>query len=411
MKKLICLLLSLVLVLGLFACSGNGSEGNGSEGNGEGTGNEGGNKTPAADYTATEEEKAALEKLYEGLQVHHGQLHDHSQSGRRSDGKATLQEWKDNMPSVGMEYAALLDHRQTDHMYHEDWSHELFISGTEAMTYISDRDAKYNKYHYNMIFNDVKDMEAVLSNHMRTYMFVDGVFDYNPMSSTEFTQIIQEVLASGGYFVIPHPYTTAIDSAPEGHEGYWYSEDPLEYYFCDGIGYEVFYHISDNEKARDELTALHYELYTGLLAAGKKVYASAGSDVHGLPTDRGLSTVYSSQKLDTAYIEQLRKGNYTAGPVGVRMSIGETTMGGTGDFNGKRIVVSVGDFHKNYAGGKYQLKLFSDKGEVATVDLASTDTAYFAFDADESAKFYRVEIHDTTREYTLLAMGNPIWND
>ena len=386
------------MLLSLAACGGSESEG--------------GNKEPAAaDYTANEEEKAALEKLYEGLQVHHGQLHDHSQSGRRSDGKATLQQWKDNMPSVGMEYVALLDHRQTDHMYHQDWDPALFISGTEAMTHISDRNPSFNQYHYNMIFNNVADMEAVLNNHMMTYMFVDGLFEYKSMSSTEFTQIIQEVLNSGGYFVIPHPYTTSIDYAPEGHKGYWYSEDPMEYYFCDGIGYEVFYHISDNAAARDEITQLHYELYTALLAKGAKVYAAAGSDVHNLPTDRGLSTVYSSQKMDTAYIAQLRKGNYTAGPVGVRMTIGETTMGGTGDFNGQRIVVSVGDFHQNFASGKYQLKLFSDQGEVATVDLASTDTSYFAFDADENAKFYRVEIHDTTLDYTLLAMGNPIWND
>lgn len=395
MKKLFCLFLSVLMVLSLVACGGDQKADSGKK----------------IDTTASEEEIAKLEAQYDGLQVHHGQLHDHSHSGRNSDGKATLVEWKANMPSVGMEYVALLDHKQTDHMYHEEWDKELFISGTEAMTYISDRNEKYNKYHYNMIFNDVADMEAVLKNHMSTYMFVDGLFQYNPMSSAEFTQIIQEVQASGGYFVIPHPYTTAIDNAPEGYEGYWYSEDPLEYYFCDGVGYEVFYHISESQAARDELTALHYELYTGLLAAGKKVYASAGSDIHNLPSERGLSTVYSSQKLDTAYIEQLRKGNYTAGPVGVRMTIGDSVMGSTTDFNGQRIVVSVGDFHKDFSSGKYQLKLMSDQGEVCTVDIPSTETNYFAFDADENAKFYRVEIHDTTLDYTLLAMGNPIWND
>ena len=397
MKKILCLLLVLVMSLSLFACGEKGGEGE-SQNNGP-------------DTTATEADIAKLEGLYSGLQVHHGQLHDHSKSGRNSDGKIDLAGWKANMPSVGMEYVALLDHRQTDHMYHEDWDPTLFISGTEAMTHISDRDARYNKYHYNMIFNNVSDMEAVLNNHMATYMFVDGLFQYNPMTAAEFTQIIQEVQASGGYFVIPHPYTTAIDNAPEGTKGYWYSEDPLEYYFCDGVGYEIFYHISENEAARDELTQLHYELYLGLLAAGKKVYASAGSDVHNMPTDRGLSTVYSSQKLDTAYIEQLLKGNYTAGPVGVRMVIGDSVMGSTTDFAGQRVVVSVGDFHKNFSSGKYVLKVFSDKGEVLSVDLASTDTSYIAFDADESAKFYRVEIHDTTRDYTLLAMGNPIWND
>lgn len=396
MKKLICLLLSLVIVFGLCACGGNG----------EGEGNK------ETNYTASAEEAAALEKLYEGLQMHHGQLHDHAKTGRRSDGKATLQEWKDGMPAVGMEYVALLDHRQTDHMYLPEWDPTLFISGTEAMTYISDRDARYNKYHYNMIFNNVSDMEAVLKNHMKTYMFVDGLFDYYPMSSAEFTQIIQEVLASGGYFVIPHPCQTAMEIAPEGVES-WVAEDLMEYYFCDGIGYEVFYHISNNQNARDEQTKQNYDLWTGLLALGKKVYASAGSDVHNLPTDRGLSTVYSSQKLDTSYIEQLRKGNYTAGPVGVRMNIGETTMGGTGDFSGKRVVFSVGDFHTNFlnTAHSYRVDLVSDTGVVFSQKFVPGETQYFAFDADEAAKFYRVEVHDENLPYTLLALGNPIWND
>lgn len=384
MKKILSLFLVSLIVFSLVACGGGSKKAE--------------NKMTVI---ATEEDIAALDALYAGLAPHHGQLHDHSHSGRNSDGKATLAEWKANMPAVGMEYVALLDHRQTDHMYHEEWDKTLFISGSEAMTYISDRDEKYNKYHYNMIFNDVADMEAVLKNHMSVYMLVDGLFQYNPMSSTEFTQIIQETLASGGYFVIPHPTSTA----PE------VSDDPLEYYFCDGIGYEVFYHISESKKAQDEATKANYKIYTGLLALGKKVYASAGSDVHNLPTNRALSVVYSSAKQDTAYIEQLRKGNYTAGPVGVKMAIGDTVMGGTTDFNGKRLVISVGDFHKDFSSGKYELKVISDKGNVVTIPLKDTNTAYYAIDADESAKFYRVEIHDTTQDYTLLAMGNPIWND
>ena len=396
MKKILCLLLSLVIVFGMVACGGNG------EGSGSGT----------ANYTATEEDKAALEQLYSGLQVHHGQLHDHAKTGRRSDGKATLAEWKAGMPAVGMEYVALLDHRQTDHMYLPEWDPTLFISGTEAMTYINNYDARYNKFHYNMIFNNVSDMETVLNNHMMTYMFMDGVFEYKPMSSTEFTQIIQEVLASGGYFVIPHPAQTAMEIAPEGVTS-WVSEDLLQYYFCDGIGYEVFYHIYEKQTQRDEQTQLNYGIWTGLLALGKKVYASAGSDVHNQPTDRGLSTVYSSQKLDTAYIEQLRKGNYTAGPVGVRMNIGETTMGGTGDFSGKRVVFSVGDFHTNFADPShtYRVDLVSDTGVVFSQKIVPGETQYFAIDADESAKFYRVEVHDENLDYSLLALGNPIWND
>ena len=379
MKKIFCFLLVAVISFGLFACG----------------------KPKAPSLTATEADIAQLEAQYEGLQVHHGQLHEHSDSGRGSDGKHTLAEWKENMPSVGMEYVALLDHRQTDHMYHEDWDPALFISGTEAMTYIKDRSSRYNKYHYNMIFNHVSDMEDLLNKYMATYMFMDGLFRYRSMDSETFTNIIQDVLASGGYFVIAHPAQTTGQVA----------EDPLEYYYCDGIGYEVFYHVHGHADAQGLQTQQNYGIYTGLLAAGKKVYASSGSDVHSLPTDRALSTIYSSQAMDTAYIEQLRKGNYTAGPVGVRMVIGDSVMGSTTDFNGQRVVISVGDFHKNFTTGTYVLKVITDQGEVYSVDLESTDTSYIAFDADENAKFYRVEIHDTTKNYPLLAMGNPIWND
>lgn len=398
MKKIFCLFLAVLMVLSLVACGGDKKAESGKK---------------SIDTTASDEDIVKLEAQYEGLQMHHGQLHDHADTGRRSDGKNTLEEWKAGMPSVGMEYVALLDHRQTDHMYLSEWDPTLFISGSEACTWLNDRTDGYHKYHYNMIFNNVSDMEALLTKYMSTYNFVNGVFDYNAMSSETFTNIIQDVLASGGYVVIPHPSSTSAEYAPEGWEGQWVSEDPLEYYFCDGIGYEVFYHYSDKEENRTVATKANYDIWTGMLAAGKKVYASAGSDCHRLPVDRGLSTVYSSQALDTAYIEQLRKGNYTAGPVGVRMTIGDATMGSTTDFNGQRIVFSVGDFHENYADSShtYRVDLISDTGVVFSQEINPGETTYFAIDADENAKFYRVEVHDESLSYSLLALGNPIWND
>ena len=56
------------------------------------------------------------------------------------------------MLGVAMEYAAILDHRQTHHMYLEEWDPTLFISGSEAMTHVRGRPEYCNKYHYNMIF-------------------------------------------------------------------------------------------------------------------------------------------------------------------------------------------------------------------------------------------------------------------
>ena len=383
MKKLLCLLLVLAVSFCLFAC-GNSKQ-----------------KKNIVNITATEADIAHLESLYAGLQPCHGQLHEHSDTGRRGDGHATLVDWKENMPAVGLDFVGLMDHRQTDHMYHEDWDTTLFISGTEARTNIKDRPIANNTFHYNMIFNDVADMEAVMMKHYSIFKLSGGMFRYGSMFSEEFVQVIQDILATGGFFVIAHPGQT---------RGEQY-DDALVFYFCDGAGYEVIYDNTGNQNYRDGDTKVNYDIYTTLLAAGKKVYATAGADTHSFPTDQALTTIYAEKKQDDAYVQQLHAGNFTAGPVGVRMTIGNSTMGSTTDFNGQRVVISVGDFHQNFAGGKYQLKVISDQGEVFTVDLASTETSYFAFDADENAKFYRVEIHDTTLNYTLLAMGNPIWND
>ena len=75
MKKLLCLLLALVAVFSLCACGGSGETGETGEDQSE-------ENTPKIDATATEAETAKLEEAYTGLQVHHGQLHDHASTGR-----------------------------------------------------------------------------------------------------------------------------------------------------------------------------------------------------------------------------------------------------------------------------------------------------------------------------------------
>ena len=100
------------------------------------------------------------------------------------------------------------------------------------------------------------------------------------------------------------------------------------------------------------------------------------------------------------------------------MCIGDTVMGSTSSFVGQRVVVSVGDFHKDYADPthSYRVDVFTDTGLVYSEAVVPEQTNYIAFDADENAKFYRVEIHDETLletdvPYSLIALGNPIWNE
>ena len=94
-----------------------------------------------------------LEKLYEGRKVYHGELHDHSASGGTSDGSCPLSEWPAKMKSLGMDFAAILDHRQVRHMYLPAWEDGLFIPGTEPGTAIEDGKAENNGMHYNIGMN------------------------------------------------------------------------------------------------------------------------------------------------------------------------------------------------------------------------------------------------------------------
>ena len=161
MKKLICLLLMIAVTFVLCACDGK-TETKESE-------------KPAMDKpgaTATEVEITQLETAYAELQPHHGQLHDHTNSGRKSDGKATLQEWISLMPSLDMDFAIIVDHRQTDHLYHELWDPNLFIGGTEVGSVVIDRPEHSQKYHYNIIFPNVTEMEGHLNKFVLLYKYV-----------------------------------------------------------------------------------------------------------------------------------------------------------------------------------------------------------------------------------------------
>ena len=358
------------------------------------------------DTVATEADIAKLDAAYVGMQAHHGQLHDHAKTGRKSDGKATLQEWIAAMPDLGMEFAIIVDHRQTDHLYHELWDPNLFIGGTEVGSIVSDRPEHSQKYHYNIIFPNVTEMEGHLSKFLLEYKFVDGLTadGYAYMPASRFIEIMDDVLERGGMFVLPHPMqTTPADDV---------QKSPLDYYFRDFIYYEVLYDYYSDRQKQIKAYEDNYWLYTGLLAEGKRVYTSAACDRHMAPSNRGLSTVYSKEATGTSYLEQLHVGNVTAGPVGVKMVIGDTVMGGTGSFENQRIVFSVGDFHKDFKCqyDTFRVDLLSDTGVVFSETIDPSQTTTFAFDADPNARFYRVEVHNESLDYTLLAMGNPIWN-
>ena len=343
----------------------------------------------------SKEDMSRLERLYEGCGVYHGELHDHSDSGGTSDGKCPLNEWPAKMRALRMDFAAILDHRQVRHMYQPVWEDGLFIPGTEPGTHITDSPAEEKAIHYNILLPRREQLEILL-NRFPEYQFsggIEGHFKYPDFTRERFCELIDAVKAMGGLFVHPHPRQLMR------------SDDPNDYWFRDGTGIEVFYISMDSEETR-----ANYALWVDLLAAGRKVWACAGCDLHNEPHDTALTTLYAESRSALSYLPHLAAGDFTCGPVGVRMAIGDTRTGGQCAFRGQKLTVCVGDFHESVAipGHEYRADILNEHGVVSSGLISSTAYNWFSLDAADCA-FYRAEVFDVTRGLRI-AVGNPIWN-
>jgi len=340
-------------------------------------------------------EKARLNRLYDGCRAYHGELHDHSQSGGTSDGKCTLAEWTEELKKLNMDFAAILDHRQVRHMYLPEWKDGLFIPGTEPGTRITDSNARKQEVHYNMLFPD-RDEVAKLIEEFPEYQFsggIEGHFVYPTFTRERFGQLIDAVKAHGGFFVHPHP-KQMMDA-----------DDPCEYWFRDETGIEVVYN-----DLTCEHTQRNYALWTDLLAAGKRVWACAGCDLHFHAADTALTIIFAEAHSAKAFVPHLRTGDFTCGSAGVRMCMGETRTGGRCSFEGERLIVCVSDFHSSVKkpGHEYRVDILNDSGVVLSRSVECDRENYLALDAQDCA-FYRAEVYDVT-ENVRIAIGNPIWN-
>ncbi len=336
-----------------------------------------------------------LENMYFGRKVYQGELHDHSDSGGTSDGKRTLAEWIERMAELDMDFAAILDHRQVRHMYQPEWEDGLFIAGTEPGTEITDADAVIKQVHYNMLFSHRDELAKLLA-EFPEYQYeggIEGHFIYPKFTRESFGRLIDAVKAHDGFFVHPHP------------KQLMQSDDPTQYWFRDETGIEVFYNSYDCEH-----TAVNYELWTGILAAGKRVWACAGCDKHADAENGALTTIYASEKSSRGFVEKLRVGDFTCGNVGIRMAVGDTLMGGKCNFAGKKLTVAAGDIHSSvkHADHVYRADIITDAGIVCSEKIDADSMNYIVMDAPE-CRFVRVEIVDETIGFRI-AIGNPIWN-
>ncbi len=352
---------------------------------------------------ATKEDIQHLESLYEGRVPFHGELHDHADTGGTSDGQRLLSHWIGALEALKMDFAAILDHKQVRHMYLPEWEDGLFLCGTEPGTDIVDSLADYQETHYNMLFDSPKPLEELLA-EFPEYEFSggpEGHFVYPNFTRQRFCELIDAVKAKGGLFVIPHPKQCM------------QSRHPMDYWYRDWTGLEVFYRDYRDPRPGKEYTAANYELWTTLLAMGKRIWACAGGDGHKVCSDKALTTLYARERSNAAMIEPLRVGDFTCGAVGVRMCIGDTVCGGQCPIAHRRLVVSVGDFHESVyiKGHTYRVEVLDDKGIVCSREMSYGECAqpvYMALDTQE-ADLYRVEVFDATSGYRI-AIGNPIWD-
>ncbi len=397
MKKLIALLLALCLSVGLFAGCGNTASG------GETT------AAPAAENAATAEDIAALEKLYEGLQATYGDTHGHSASSESSDGKKSFQEWKDHMKEKQIDFVTIVDHRQSIHMKRDDWDPNVFLGGSEPGLNVTGVEvATRNNIDYSMIFTDVEKFETHLKKYLIEYqynestgLFVSGM----KVDHAKIAEIIQSIKDLGGMFVYVHPYHVT----PE-YGGYYDPIDVQDRFFADGTGFEVRNQIAESYDPKQNTDA--YDGWVQLINTGKQLWATHGSDTHSeLPHVISLNTFYTTDKSANAGFEQMKLGNFTAGPVGIRTIVGDTVTGSKGSFEGKRVVMAVGDFHPQIVeeGHTYRVDVYDDTGLMFSQEISTTEMNYFAFDADASKKLYRADVVDATTG-TMIATGNPVWN-
>ena len=346
---------------------------------------------------ATEQDILMLSALYEGRKLYFGDLHNHAATGGTSDGKRSLEHWKGALEALKMDFAAILDHRQVRHMYLPEWEDGLFLCGTEPGTKISDSAAEDPQMHYNMLFPSSKELEALLENHPVKYEFTggeEGHFKYHSFTREEFCELIDEVKARGGFFVHPHPKQCMR------------SDDPMDYWFRDETGIEVFYY-----DMRHQWSEENYALWLELLKAGKRVWACAGEDGHACARDTALTAIYAAEKSSAGFLKHLRVGDFVCGSVAMKMCVGDTVMGGSCDFTGKRLVLAIEDFHKSVKNTehRYRVDILTDRGVVESKEISCTEPAVLALDVQDHA-FYRAEVFDATQNLRI-AIGNPIWNN
>jgi hypothetical protein len=222
-----------------------------------------------------------------------------------------------------------------------------------------------------------------------------GSFGYPSFTKERFEELNTYIRSIGGMLVHAHPKLLLA------------SNDPLDYYCGE---YSYLETIVNGYAAHGAYRAC--DLWEQVLATGKHMYASGGSDTHGNVTNGCLATFYTKQRYHKDFVDRMYVGDYAVGGVGVKMMIDEHPMGSRIAYKkGMKLTLRVGDFHhatwkENTA---YQLQILSDEGVVYEEMFNGKHPQAVSIEV-QKRRFYRVVVWDLTHRYRVC-VSIPIWLD
>ena len=343
---------------------------------------------------------SALDTYYADYRPYYGDQHVHSDCGGTSDGKFPLADWPAAMDEKQLDFAAIVDHKQMRGFFLPEWDEERFIIGSEPGTTITDLEDAFDKgMHYNMLFPHKYGLAMVMANFPEFEFRGDeltGSYKYPKFTKERFMELTRYIQSIGGMMVHPHPKSMMV------------SKNPLDYYMGEHMYLEVMV-----GGYRHHSSIRSYDLWCDILALGKHVWASGGSDTHGGVSNGCVSTFYSKEKSGRAFFDVMHSADYAVGALGIQMMIDGHPMGSELTYHdGMRLTLRVGDFHapafrENTA---YELRVYTDKGLAYASMFNGRETQYLSLAVQQRA-FYRAEVVDLTHGGFRIAVGNPIWLD
>lgn len=347
----------------------------------------------------SERDMSGLDEMYQGRKIYRGDLHVHTKCGGTSDGLQPMAEWPERMDELGVDFAAVVDHKQMRGFFLPEWDDERFIIGTEPGAHIKGLNAcrhGMDDIHYNMLFPHKYGLAMVLANFPEFQFRGDeltGSFRYFAADKSRYIELFDYVKSIGGIVVHAHPKTMLVSS------------DPLDYYYGEHTYIETIY-----DTVYSAATRNNYKLWCDLLAMGKRVYASGGSDSHSVTKNTALAAFYTSEKNGLAFFNKMKEGDFSIGAAAIKMSIDSHPMGSEIDYaDGMKLTLRVGDFFAPEwrEDTVYALRVFTDKGLAYVSEFNGKEAQELQLKVQKRA-FYRADVYDMTHE-CVIAVGNPIW--